>query len=75
MKHTVTDLNDPNELVMFSRYILGNFYFHTFLEELEVELSPCANSDKQSELHSNQIVERNCTLVEMMHQEVLFLVH
>ena len=44
MKHMVTDLNDPNEMVMFSRSILGNFYFDTFFEELEVELSHTANS-------------------------------
>ena len=65
MKHTVTDLNDSNESVMFSRSILGNFYFDTFFEELEVELSPLANSDKQSKLlHSNKIVELKCTLVD-----------
>ena len=56
MKHMVTDLNDLNESVMFSRSILGNFYFDTFFEELEARLSPLANSDRQSEfLHSNQI--------------------
>ena len=43
MKHTVTDLDDPNKLVMFSRYILGNLCFDAFFEELEVELSPSAN--------------------------------
>jgi hypothetical protein len=64
MKHAVTDLNDPNETIMFSRYILGNFCFDAFFEELEVELSPPANSNKKPELlHSNQIVELNCTLV------------
>ena len=46
MKHTVTNLNDPNEMVMFSISILGNFSFDTFFEELEVELSHTANSDK-----------------------------
>ena len=33
MKHTVTDLNDSNETVMFSRSILGNLCFDTFFEE------------------------------------------
>ena len=65
MKHTLTDLNNPNEIVMFSRSILGNFCFDTFFEELEVELSPCVNSYKKYELlHSNQIAELNCTLVD-----------
>jgi hypothetical protein len=63
MKHMVIHLNDLNEPVMFSISILGNFCFDTFFKELEVELSPCANLDKKSKiLHSNQIVELNCTL-------------
>ena len=58
MKHTVTDLNDPNEMVMFSKSTLGNFYFDTFFEELEDELSHTTNSNKQSKLlHSNRIAE------------------
>ena len=65
MRHTVTDLNDRNEMVIFSRSILGNFSFDTFFEELEDELSHIANSDKQSKLlHSNQIAKLNCTLVD-----------
>ena len=54
MKHTVTDLNDPNEIVMCSKSTLGNICFDTFFEELEGELSHTANSYKQFELlHSN----------------------
>ena len=65
MKHMVTELNDPNEMVMFSRSNLGNFCFDTFFQELEYGLSHTVNSDKQYELlHSNQIVELNCTLVD-----------
>jgi hypothetical protein len=65
MKHIVTDLNDSNEMVMFYRSNLGNFYFDTFFKELEDKLSHTMNSDKQYELlHSNQIVELNYTLVD-----------
>ena len=65
MKHTITELNDPNEQVIFYRSILGNFCFDTFFEELEVELSHPVNSDKQFKLLPlNQIVELNCTLVD-----------
>ena len=65
MKHTVSELNDPNEMVMFSTSIFGNFCFKTFFGELEVDISPLANSYKQLELlHSNQIAEENCTLVD-----------
>ena len=66
MKHMVTNLNDPNEPIILSRSILGSFCFDTLIEELEVELSPPVRSYKQFELlHSNQIVERNCTLVDI----------
>ena len=62
MKHTVTDLNDPKETIMFSRSILTDYYFDTFFEELEDELYT-ANLDKQYKLlHSNQIAKINCTL-------------
>ena len=65
MKHMVTDLNGPNEMIIFYRSILSNFYFDRFFEELEDELSHIAKSDKLSELlHSNQIAELNCTLVD-----------
>ena len=65
MKHTVSELNDPNEMVMFSRSILSNFSFDTFFEELEDELSHTANSDKKSKLlHSNQIGKLNFTLLD-----------
>ena len=50
MKHTVTDLNDPNGSVMVSRSILGNFCFETLFGELGAEISPLANSYKQSKL-------------------------
>jgi hypothetical protein len=66
MKYTVTNLNDGNEPVMFSNSMLGNFHFDTFFGELEVELSPFANSNTQSILlHCTQIVEPNCTFVDI----------
>ena len=65
MKHTVTDLNDPNEPVMFSNSILGNFYFDRFFGELEAEISLYANSNEQSKLlHTTQIVECHCNIVK-----------
>ena len=65
MKQMVIDLNDPNEPVMFSNSIMENFFFDTFFGELEVELSPLANSYMQFELlHKNQIVEHNYTIVD-----------
>ena len=65
MKHVVTDLNNTNELVMFSNSILGNFSFGAFFGELEVELSPLENSNKQYELfHITHIFKPHCTIVD-----------
>ena len=65
MKHMVTNLNDLNEPIMFSNSILDKFFFDTFFGELEYDLSPFADSDMQSKLlHSNQIAELNCTIVD-----------
>ena len=65
MKHTVVGLNDTNELVIFFNSILGNLCFDTFFGELEVNLSPLANSNKQSELlHTTHIAEPHCTIVD-----------
>ena len=61
----VTNLNDENESIMFSNSILGNFCFDTLFGELETELSPLMNSNKQSEpLHTTQIVEPHYTIVD-----------
>ena len=35
MKHTIIDLNDTNEPMMFNHSILGKFFFETFFGELE----------------------------------------
>ena len=50
MKYTVNDLNDINELVIFSKSSLGNFYFETFVGDLNVELTPDVNLYMQFEL-------------------------
>lgn len=65
MKHMVTDLNDPNDPIMFSKSILRNFFFDTFFGELEVELSPLADSYKEFELlHLTHIAKHNYTIVD-----------
>jgi hypothetical protein len=61
----VIDLNDPNETIMFSRSILGTFFFETFFGGLEDDLSPLAESYKKYELlHSNQITKIKYTLLD-----------
>ena len=65
MKHTVTDLNNMNEPIMFTNSILRTSSFDTFFGELEVKLSPLANLDKQFELlHTTHIVKPHCTIVD-----------
>ena len=66
MKHMVTNLNDMNESVMFSKSILGNFCFKTFFGELDVQNSPITNSYMQYEvLHCTQIAEPHYTLIDI----------
>ena len=51
---------------MFSTSILSNFCLETLFGELNVELSPNANSYKQYKLlHSTQIIEPHCTLIDI----------
>ena len=65
MKHTVTDLNDANEPVMFNHSILGNFCFETFFGELEVESSTYMDSNEQSELlQITETDETHSTILE-----------
>ena len=65
MKHTVTDLNDANEPVMFNHSILGNFCFETFFGELEEETSTYVDSNEQFELlQITQTDEPHCTILE-----------
>jgi hypothetical protein len=65
MKHTVTDLNDANEPVMFNHFILGNFCFETFFGELEAETSTFTNSNEQPELlQITQTDEPHYTILE-----------
>jgi hypothetical protein len=44
MNHVVTDLNDPNEHLMFNNSILGNYSYDTFLRHYTSEISPFAKS-------------------------------
>ena len=65
MKHTVADLNDTNEPVMFNHSILGNFCFETFFGELEAETSTYTDSNEQFELlQITQTDEPHCTILE-----------
>jgi hypothetical protein len=65
MKHTVTDLNDTNEPMMFNHSILGNFCFETFFGELEAETSTYADSNEQSKLlQITQTDEPHYTILE-----------
>jgi hypothetical protein len=50
MQHFVTDLNDPNELVMFNISILGNYSYKIFLGNFTVETSSLVESNTQYEI-------------------------
>jgi hypothetical protein len=64
MKHVVTDLNDPNEPIMFNHSILGNYSYDTFFGNHTTDISSYAESNTQYEiLHCTQIVEPHCNIV------------
>lgn len=61
MKHTITNLNDTNEVVLFSHSTLGNNYFDSFFQNLIIEPSPFTYLRKQYQiLHTSQVVVTNC---------------
>jgi hypothetical protein len=58
MKHVVTDLNDPNEPIMFNHSILGSYSYDSLYGNHTTVISSHAKINKQFEiLHWTQIVE------------------
>ena len=62
----LNDSSNPDKLVLSLNSIIDNSCFETFFGRSNVELSSFANSYKQSKLLPyNQIVEPDCTLVDI----------
>ena len=56
MKHTVTELDDSNEPVLFTDIIMGNYMVDSFFGNLEAETSSVQDSEHQSEVfHFTQL--------------------
>ena len=56
MKHTVTDLDDSNEPVLFTDTIMGNYMVDSFFGNLEAETSSVQDPEHQSEVfHFTQV--------------------
>jgi hypothetical protein len=56
MKHIVTYLNDPNEPIMFTESILGNFCIDSFFGNFPAEPSPFLETGLHYEiLHFTQV--------------------
>ena len=56
MKHTVTELDDSNEPVLFTNTIVGNYMVDSFFGNLEAETSSVQDSEQQSEVfHFTQV--------------------
>jgi hypothetical protein len=56
MKYIVTDLNDPNEPIMFTEFILGNFCIDSFFGNFPGEPSPFIELGLHSKiLHCTQV--------------------
>jgi len=48
MKHFFTNLNDPNEPVMYNNLILGNYSYETFFGNFIAETSSLAESNTRT---------------------------
>ena len=57
MKHTVTEIDDSNEPVLFADTILGNYMADSFFGNFEAEISEIPDSNQQSEIcHFTQVL-------------------
>jgi hypothetical protein len=50
MKHVVTDLNDPNEPIIFNHFILGNYSYDSIFGNHTAEISSHAESFARYEI-------------------------
>ena len=56
MKHTVTELDDSNEPVLFTDTIMGNYVVDSFFGNLEAETSSVQDLEQQSKFfHITQV--------------------
>ena len=56
MKHTVTELDDSNEPVLFTDTIMGNYMEDSFFGDFEDETSSITGAEQQSEIcHFSQV--------------------
>ena len=56
MKHTVTEIDDSNEPVLFTDTIMGNYTADSFFGNLEAEISEIPDSNQQSKIcHFTQV--------------------
>jgi hypothetical protein len=46
MNNVITYLNEPNELVMFNHYVLGNYSYDSFFGNYSAEISYYMESNK-----------------------------
>ena len=56
MKHTVTELDDSNEPVLFTDTIMGNYMVDSFFGNLEAETSSVQDPEQRSKVfHFTQV--------------------
>lgn len=71
MKFIVTELNDSNEQVMFHKFILGNYKFNTYFENISADVSSLDKSYKKFKvLHCTYIVKLHCNIVDCISTNV-----
>ena len=70
MKHTVTELDDSNEPVLFTDTIMGNYMVDSFFGNLEAETSSVQDLEQQSKVFhftqvSDEILVLNTTHLDL----------
>ena len=64
MKHTVTELHDPSEPVLFSDCIMGNYMYELGFGNFMAESSTLSENNQQSEICNVTAISPNCSLKE-----------
>ena len=67
MKHTVTELHDPSEPVLFSDCIMGNYMYELGFGNFKAENSALSENKQQSEICNVTSVSPNCSLKETIN--------
>ena len=70
MKHTVTEIDDSNEPVLFTDTIMGNYMVDSFFGNFEAEISEILDSNQQSEIWHFTLLPPEISVSETLHLDI-----